>query len=50
MSRKPEVTESGGSKRITIPSNITVALDIEGGDQPEEVRYDEDAGQVTFEF
>jgi hypothetical protein len=50
MANKPVVTDSGGSKRISIPANIVAGLDIEAGEEPDRIEYDEDNREVTFRF
>jgi bifunctional DNA-binding transcriptional regulator/antitoxin component of YhaV-PrlF toxin-antitoxin module len=50
MSNPPTVTDSGDSVRITIPSDIAAELDIKPGDQPTEVVFNEEGGEVTFQF
>jgi len=46
----PQVTEEGGSHRITLPKNLSHELEISQGEKPDDIRYDEEQRSVTFIF
>jgi len=46
----PAVTGEGGSARITIPAGVRDELDLQPGDQPTEIEYNPDEGEVVFSF
>jgi len=50
MSEEPKVVQHGGSKRITIPPGVIAALELEEGERPDEIMYDEEAREVRFRF
>lgn len=47
---KPETTEEGGSVRITIPSGVRDALELEAGEEPESVEFDPDDREFSMQF
>lgn len=50
--RWPKVRDQGAneSRSITIPIGAARELNLEAGEEPADIRYDEDDRSVTFEF
>lgn len=50
MRYKPKVTKEGESHRITIPCGIRDELEIEKGEEPDEIEFSSDGREVTYRF